>query len=955
MLATALALAVALAAGAGTHGGSALATDPDVGDGPDQLLDWAQSEAERPDTRVTVEVLPDPRVADAEAAIGRAVTELGGRVTGRVPGQLVQAAVPADALDALRASPGVGSVRRPLPQDLTLAGGLEPRVQAITGEELAQINATAWHAAGHTGAGVRIGIVDGFDGSLWATAVGAGELPPIDPARTFCRIAGATCDVWDSGVAHGVAVAEIVHEVAPDAQLYLATALTASDLLAAVDWFAANGVTIVNRSLGAALDGPGDGTGPLDTVADHAVAAGIAWFNSVGNAAGREGRRGDYYRAPFTDTDGDGWHEFVNPYGPAAPGGPHEDLAMRCTGTVLSSLRWSDWADAAAATDYDLFVFSTRDPGRYHAAFDTAAALAHPQLVTAGYDDQGAGAPPLEHLLDQCTGSTVYLAIRMAEANGGTVGDTLELMAEDDVEAWSDPYSAGYPVSDSANPGVFAIGAVDDDHTIAYYSSEGPTNDGRVKPDFTARSGVHTSVPGLTSFHGTSASSPAAAGLAALVQSAGRAGSPLELREWLLANAATDRGPCGPDQQFGYGELTLPDPTAADGAPGNPGVGCAARFATLAPTRLFDSREGEPGPGPKGKLAADATVTLTVAGTGAVPAEATAVVLNATITEPDAAGYVTAYPTGQPRPLASAVNVIAPGQTRAALVTVPLGDGGAVTLYTKSAAHLVVDLAGYYVAVDPAGAADGRFVALTPQRLYDSRPGEPGPGPKGRVAAREVVDVPVLGRAGVPSSGVAAVVVNVTGTDANGPGYVTAFPSGGGIPLASTLNLAAAGSTAANLAIVPLGTGGQISVYASHGAHVVADVVGYITDASAPIAATGLFVPVAPARVFDTRRDGVPVPADGTISAQIAGVAGVPADAGAVALTVTGADSPLGYLTVWDSGVSRPLASTLNLEHAPLDTRANAAMLRLGANGRIDVYSKSGGDVLADVTGYFLR
>jgi len=949
--------AVSLAVGAAligaVLGGGTTAAEPPERDldKADELQLWADAEVDRPDERVAVELLLDGTRPDAAGDAARAVRSLGGRVTGAIPGHLVQASVPADTLDALRQADGVVSVRRPLRQDLPLGGASGPFLQLITGDQVGHTNADAWHAAGHTGAGVKIGIVDGFRGTTWQAAVASGDLPEVDAAHTMCQLAGDPCDIWATGIAHGVAVAEIVHEVAPDAELYLATALTAADLMAAVDWFIANGVTVVNRSLGAELDGPGDGTGPLGAVADQAVAAGISWFNSAGNEAGRDGRQGNYYRAPFTDTDGDGWHEFVNPYGPLPAGGPFEDLAMDCGGNLLSSLRWSDWDDLAGATDYDLYVFSTPGGNRYHAGFDTDAALAHPDLVTAAFAEQGpGGAPPLERLGGTCSGGTVYLAIHRYAANNGTTGDTLEIMAEADLETWSNPYSAGYPIVDSANPGVFGIGSVAADHTIAYYSSEGPTNDGRIKPDFTARSGVHT--VGLPTFNGTSASAPAAAGLAALVLGAGHASSPAELREWLTNHAAVDRGACGPDTVYGYGELVLPDPEApAD--PADPHLACAARFEPLAPTRVFDSRPGEPAPGPKGKLAHERTVDVQVAGVGGVADEAGAVVLNVTVTEPAAAGYVTVYPSGAARPLASAVNVVEAEQTRAATVTVPLGSDGRVTLFTKSAAHLIVDVAGYYVSTEGAPVAGGRFVAATPTRLFDTRPSEPGAGPKGLIDARQHVDVDVLGRAGVPSTDVAAVVVNLTGTEAVVPGYLTVFPAGGAVPLASTVNLGAPGATAANLTIVPLGTGGRISVYSSHGAHALADVVGYITSDTAAVDTAGLFVPLTPTRVFDTR-SASSIPAGGTITRQVAGIAGVPAAATAVVLSVAGVDSKLGYLTMWDTGVPRPLASTVNFTHQPLDTRANGAMLRLGSGGRLDVYSKYGGHVLADVTGYFL-
>src|SRR5690349_19692034 len=73
--------------------------------------------------------------------------------------------------------------------------------------------------------------------------------------------------------------------MAPDAELYIATVGTVSDLQAAINWFASKGVSVITRSLGAAYDGPGDGTGPLASVVNSAIGKGMTWFNSAGNDA----------------------------------------------------------------------------------------------------------------------------------------------------------------------------------------------------------------------------------------------------------------------------------------------------------------------------------------------------------------------------------------------------------------------------------------------------------------------------------------------------------------------------------------------------------------------------------------------------------------------------------------------------------------------------------------------
>lgn len=132
--------------------------------------------------------------------------------------------------------------------------------------------------------------------------------------------------------------------MAPGAQLYLATACTVSDLQAAVDYFATQGVDIISRSLTAQYDGPGDGTGPIATVIDNAVADGMVWFNSAGNSASDGSFYGTYWRGQWVDANVNGWLDF-------APG--DEFLGFACV--FLNGLRWSDFG-AGSVTDYDVQV-----------------------------------------------------------------------------------------------------------------------------------------------------------------------------------------------------------------------------------------------------------------------------------------------------------------------------------------------------------------------------------------------------------------------------------------------------------------------------------------------------------------------------------------------------------------------------------------------------------------------
>ena len=115
-----------------------------------------------------------------------------------------------------------------------------------------------------------------------------------------------------------------------------------------------------------------------------------------------------------------------------------------------------------------------------------------------------------------------------------------------------------------------------------------------------------------------------------------------------------------------------------------PGMGIA-----LSPRRLLDTRSTNDA------LSYTKSATLVVTGLD-VPASAAAVMLNVTVTEPTSAGFVTVWPAGEPKPLASALNFVT-NQTVPNLVLAKVGAGGAVQLYTHSpSAHLVVDLVGYF-------------------------------------------------------------------------------------------------------------------------------------------------------------------------------------------------------------------------------------------------------------------
>ncbi|MGI8810643.1 MAG: fibronectin type III domain-containing protein [Acidimicrobiales bacterium] len=413
----------------------------------------------------------------------------------------------------------------------------------------------------------------------------------------------------------------------------------------------------------------------------------------------------------------------------------------------------------------------------------------------------------------------------------------------------------------------------------------------------------------------------------------------------------------------------LPDSTRASftvaatnglgtGLPSAPSAAVVAtdgsRFHSLAPARILDTRTGNGAP--SARVLNGATLDVQVTGRQGVPVTGvSAVVLNVTATEPWFGGFLTVWPTGETRPLASNLNVVF-DQTVANLVTVKVGVDGKVSLYNGAGVvHLVADVAGWY---GPSGAVDGsRYHSVAPARVLDTRTGNGAPA--ARVASPASIDVQVAGRGGVPATGASAVVLNVTVTEPMVGGFLTAWPTGDVRPLASNLNFLPL-QTVPNLVTVKMGSAGKVSLFTSAGgggAHLVADVAGWFGPDGE---ATGArYHPVVPARVLDTRAaNGAPtaaVAASGTLDVQVTGRSGVPpSGVSAVIVNVTVVDPiGLGFLTTWPTGETRPLASNLNF--AAGRTTPNLVVAKVGAGGKVSLYNGSGGTahLVADVAGWY--
>ncbi|HEY4609573.1 MAG TPA: hypothetical protein VIH06_10230, partial [Ilumatobacteraceae bacterium] len=355
-------------------------------------------------------------------------------------------------------------------------------------------------------------------------------------------------------------------------------------------------------------------------------------------------------------------------------------------------------------------------------------------------------------------------------------------------------------------------------------------------------------------------------------------------------------------------------------------------FVPLNPARLLDTRDGTGGN--LSGLSRNTFTQLKVDGVGGVPATgATAVVLNVTVASPITNGFITAWPSGEDQPTVSNLNFV-PGQTVPNLVTVKIGANGKINLYNSEGfTQVVADVVGYYTSSPPA--AGGRFTAVTPGRLLDTRLGAGIP-----VGPSQTINVPVTGQFGVPSTGVTGVAVNVTVDQPTSSGFLTVWPTGEPQPLASSHNFVP-GLTIANLVLAKVGAGGQISIFNNAGqTHVVVDIVGYFSSAG------GLFIPVSPNRLVDSRFGigrGVtgPLGQQQAIDVDVAGVGPVPTGASAAIVNVTsvGSTTP-SYITVWPTGGQRPTASTMNPR--PGVPVPNLAYLKLGTGGQLSVYNNTG-------------
>ena len=480
----------------------------------------------------------------------------------------IEAYVPVTLLGELSEQPGVTRVQEIIPP--------EPAYGEYVSQGIEQHRSQPWNQAGYSGQGVKVGVIDlGF---YRLREMMGTELPTNVQGMCYTDLGEfsndlSDCDVVDEvpegypsqcveafqsrapeNAVHGTAVSEAVIDIAPGASLYVANPVSRGDMQDVVAWMASEGVEVINYSAGWTFDGPGDGTSPrsdspLNTV-DQAVANDILFVTSAGNAAT------DTWFGGYSDPDDDGILSF--------DGKEIIDFPITECRTSSFQLRWEDdWA--GADTDLDLFLYNKAEESVI--------------LSLSSINEQSgeSGHNPFERIALLAFADSDDLGIIVAHLDG-PVPEWVQILywGPGEIDPHTIRGSIGNP-AESANPGMLAVGAAHywDTHQVTSYSSQGPTPDGRVKPDIVGTDCAEAaSYDVIVSdrfdnnpcwFPGTSQASPHVAGMAALVRQRFPEYSAEETARF-LKDYAEERGEFGADNTWGYGFAVLPPvPGGLDG------------------------------------------------------------------------------------------------------------------------------------------------------------------------------------------------------------------------------------------------------------------------------------------------------------------------------------------------------------------------------------------------------
>ncbi len=458
---------------------------------------------------VVIAILVPPPGSDA-SVIDKESLSLYGVTVQAVSRHLVMARIPiSKLLEIADGVNGISYIRLPF----------IPLPASVLSEGVALTNAVDYQSEGYEGQNTRVAVIDlGFN--QLEDFQNVGELPSDIISKDY------TGEGLTTGTSHGTKVAQIVYDMAPRAQLYFIKIANEVDLENAKDYCISQEIDIINHSWGWPNTNFTDGTGLVCDIANDAESHNILWVNAAGNAAQQ------HYQHSFSDTDGDGWHEF------SSGGDESNSFAGDPWVDVTIFLTWDAWP--TTNQDYDLYLYDSNS-----------------KLLAFSTNQQTGTQPPTERIIYRVPGyGTHNIRIHNSDASGNE--DLKIVISHGELEYRTAAHSIWSP-ADAV--GVISVGAINQANWETgpqeKYSSQGPTNDGRIKPDISGPDGVtRYAYGGVGRGYGTSYATPHVAGAASLLLSKYPDCRVAQLQS-TLESWAIDMGTSDKDNVYGAGRLNL--------------------------------------------------------------------------------------------------------------------------------------------------------------------------------------------------------------------------------------------------------------------------------------------------------------------------------------------------------------------------------------------------------------
>ncbi len=440
--------------------------------------------------------------------------------------------------------------------------------QADAEEAIAALRAAPWHAAGEGGAGVRVAVFDSQFADWEAYTPELGDVTTHDCfAHRSCDLPIDSYNRLPSTGRHGIACAEVIHDIAPDAELHLVSVTSLTAFENAVDWAIREEVDLISMSLSFFNESAYDGTGPVNAAVDRLAAHNILLVTSAGNYAE------EHWGGPFADLDHDGRHDFQP--------GDNGLWVYWNPGVRRIELVWDDW-QSCGSTDLDVYVYGPDG--------NLAGRSMERQLPQALRDDDRA-CQPVERVSVNATEEGWYWVVLHHVA-----GDTdvqIDLFARSG-EVW-EGVPGGSIVDPGTHPAVFTVGAVRASDYLHLgpesFSSQGPTNNGLPKPDIAGPNGLTTTAYGPIGFYGTSAATPAVTGALAVLMGEDPDLDGAAAAKKLKATALGEHATWEVDDGLGAGRARLPSLESGDG-----GCGFGPVLPMIVVFPLFRLRRRSPRP-----------------------------------------------------------------------------------------------------------------------------------------------------------------------------------------------------------------------------------------------------------------------------------------------------------------------------------------------------------------------